>query len=82
MRLTKLISSETPSAPPMFNLTMTPVGAGLASSVRDIFAASEEYVYDEEHPEDSFTFVSVERKLHYDAEVILLGFVIVVDWDF
>lgn len=82
VRLTKLISSETPSAPPMFNLTMTPVGVGLASSVRDIFAASEEYVYDEEHPEDSFTFVSVKRKLEYDAEVLLRGFVIVVDWNF
>jgi hypothetical protein len=82
VRLTKLISAETPSAPPMFNLTMTPVGVGLASSVRDIFAASEEYYDDEEHPEDSFTFVSVERKLDYDAEVLLRGFVIVVDWNF
>jgi len=82
VRLTKLISAETPSAPPMFDLTMTPVGVGLASSVRDIFAASEEYYDDEEHPEDSFTFVHVERELYYDAEVILLGFVVVVDWDF
>ena len=49
--------------------------------MRDIFAASEEY-YEEELPEDSFTFVSVERKLRYDTEVILRGFVIVVDWDF
>jgi len=82
VRLTKLISSETPSEPPQFNLTMTPVGVGLASSVRDMFAASEEYYYDEEHPEDSFTFVSVERKLDYDVGVFLLGFVIVVDWNF
>lgn len=82
VRLTKLISAETPSAPPMFNLTMTPVGVGLASSVRDIFAASEEYYHDEEHPEDSFTFVSVERELYYRADVLLRGFVIVVDWDF
>ncbi|MFA5433410.1 MAG: hypothetical protein WC319_11165 [Candidatus Paceibacterota bacterium] len=82
VRLTKLISAETPSAPPMFDLTMTPVGVGLASSVRDIFAASEEYYHDDEYPEDSFTFLSVERKLDYDAEVLLLGFVIVVDWDF
>jgi len=81
VRLTKLISAETPSAPPMFDLAMTPVGVGLASSVRDIFAASEEY-YEEDLPEDSYTYVSVERKLDYDAEVILLGFVIVVDWDF
>jgi hypothetical protein len=81
VRLTKLISSETPSAPPMFDLTMTPVGVGLASSVRDIFAASEEY-YEEDLPEDSYTYVSVERKLDYDAEVILRGFVIVVDWNF
>jgi len=82
VRLTKLISAETPSAPPMFNLTMTPVGVGLASSVRDMFAASEEYYDDEEHPEYSFTFVSVERKLDYEAEVLLRGFVIVVDWNF
>ena len=82
VRLTKLISAETPSAPPMFNLTMTPVGVGLASSVRDMFAASEEYYYDEEHPEDSFTFVSVERELYYRADVLLRGFVIVVDWNF
>lgn len=82
VRLTKLISSETPSAPPMFDLTMTPVGAGLASSVSDIFAASEEFYDDEEHPEHRFTQVSVERKLDYDAEVLLLGFVIVVDWNF
>lgn len=81
VRLTKLISAETPSAPPMFNLTMTPVGVGLASSVRDIFAASEEYYHDEEHPEDSFTFVSVERELYYRAEVQLRGFVVVVDWN-
>lgn len=81
VRLTKLITSETPSAPPMFDLTMTPIGAGLASSVRDIFAASEEY-YEEDLPEDSYTFVSVERKLDYDAEVLLRGFVIVVDWNF
>lgn len=51
------------------------------SSVRDIFAASEEY-YEEDDPNDSFTFVSVERELYYRAEVILRGFVIVVDWDF
>lgn len=81
VRLTKLIAAEAPSAPPMFDLTMTPVGVGLASSVRDIFAASEEY-YEEDDPNDSFTFVSVERKLRYDTEVILRGFVIVVDWDF
>lgn len=82
VRLTKLISAETPSAPPQFNLMMTPEGVGLASSVRDIYAASEEYYHDEEHPEDSYTYVSVERKLDYDAEVILRGFVVVVDWDF
>jgi hypothetical protein len=82
VRLTKLIAAEAPSAPPMFNLAMTPVGVGLASSVRDIFAASEEYYPDEEHPEHSYTYVSVERKLRYDTEVILRGFVIVVDWDF
>ena len=81
VRLTKLISAETPSAPPMFNLAMTPVGVGLASSVRDIFAASEEY-YEEDDPNDSFTLVHVERKLYYQAEVILRGFVVVVDWDF
>ena len=81
VRLTKLISAETPSAPPMFNLAMTPEGVGLASSVRDIFAASEEY-YEEDDPEDSFTLVHVERELYYRAEVILRGFVVVVDWDF
>jgi hypothetical protein len=81
VRLTKLIAAETPSAPPMFNLAMTPVGVGLASSVRDIFAASEEY-YEEDDPNDSFTLVHVERKLYYRAEVILRGFVVVVDWDF
>ena len=81
VRLTKLISAEAPSAPPMFNLAMTPIGVGLASSVRDIFAASEEHYYDVEDPE-YFTLVHVERELYYRAEVILRGFVIVVDWDF
>lgn len=82
VRLTKLIAAEAPSAPPTFDLAMPPVGVGLASSVRDIFAASEEYYYDEEDPEDSFTLVHVERELYYRAEVILRGFVVVVDWDF
>ena len=81
VRLTKLISAETPSAPPMFNLAMTPEGIGLASSVRDIFAASEE-VYNEDDPNDRFTLVHVVRELYYRAEVILRGFVVVVDWDF
>jgi len=82
VRLTKLISAETPSAPPMFNLAMTPEGIGLASSVRDIYAASVEYYNDVEYPEYSFTLVHVERELYYLAGVILRGFVIVVDWDF
>ena len=81
VRLTKLISAETPSAPPMFNLAMTPEGIGLASSVRDIFAASEEF-YNEDDPNYRYTVVHVERELYYRAEVILRGFVVVVDWDF
>jgi hypothetical protein len=81
VRLTKLISAETPSAPPMFNLAMTPEGIGLASSVRDIFAVSER-VYEDDDPNNRYTVVHVVRELYYRAGVILRGFVVVVDWDF
>jgi len=60
---------------------MTPEGVGLASSVRDIFAASEEF-YKEDDPNNRFTLVHVERELYYRTEVILRGFVVVVDWNF
>lgn len=81
VRLTKLISAEAPSAPPMFNLAMTPEGVGLASSVRDIFAAAERS-FEDDDPNYRYTVVHVERELFYRAEVILRGFVVVVDWDF